>query len=125
MFDSISSLNELDFANVFADAQKLDLMPLEEAKVESVDDQRMQKPISSAQAQMLANLKVQISLEVGTLEMSVDELIDLLPGQIFQYALPSEQVVSLKLGGTKVAEAKLVCQDEKLGLKIINVCDSR
>jgi len=80
--------------------------------------------LSSQQAKLLSELRVGVGVEVGTLEISAEELIDLYSGQSFEFEFDPDAPVKLRVGEELVAEAKFVLDGDKLALEVSSVfCD--
>lgn len=70
------------------------------------------------------NLGVSLSVELGVLEVSVSELIDLCPGKAIEFDVPLNESLRLRAGEETIAEAKLVERDQRLMLQVTKVfCD--
>jgi flagellar motor switch/type III secretory pathway protein FliN len=77
-------------------------------------------PLTPEQARLLESVRVPVQVELAHLHISVEQLLDLVPGQSFPYELP-RQTVTLCLNGSKIAEARLVRREGTLALHILAV----
>lgn len=79
------------------------------------------KSLSLPQAKRLAEITVPVEVEVGKLELSLEDLIDLFPGETFEFAFDPLAPLSLCMRGSEIAKAKFVLLEGKLALEIIAV----
>ncbi len=73
------------------------------------------------QAKFLSEIQVGLDVEIGKLSIPADKLIDLLPGQTFEFEFDPLLEVSLSLGGEKIAKAKFMLDGETLYLEVSSV----
>ena len=81
-------------------------------------NQEEQVSLSLQQAKFLSEVQVPLGVEIGKLSITADKLIDLLPGQVFEFEFDALQPVALFLSGEKIGEARFVLEGEKLALEI-------
>ncbi len=81
----------------------------------------MQTTLTANQAKFLSEIEVNLGVEIGELELSAEDLIDLYSGQIFEFSFEPTNIVRLRVGEEQVATAKFVRQGENLALEIISV----
>lgn len=79
------------------------------------------KSLSFTQAKLLSQLTVPVEVEIGELELSVEDIIDLFPGEAFEFAFDPLSPLSLRIGGSEIAKAKFVLVESRLALEIISV----
>ena len=77
--------------------------------------------LSMQQAKLLSEVQFSVGVEIGELSMSAEELIDLLPGHVFEFAFDPLEPVVLSVGEEEVAKARFVTRDGSLALEIISV----
>ncbi len=87
----------------------------------SIDD--MEEPASAPSADLIDAKKVplNIKVEVGQIEMSLQELLELQIGSTLDLSVRPEQGVYLTLNGKKIAQAELLKIGEVLGVRIIKL----
>ncbi len=73
------------------------------------------------QAELLLSVRVSLNVSMGEVKMSIDQLLDLVPGHEIEFHFNPERPLTLSLEGEKVGEALLFTRDNQLGLKIISV----
>lgn len=79
--------------------------------------------LSPHQLKLLSELQVEVSVEIGTLQLSLEEIIDIARGNVFAFAYDENRPVALKLGDECIALAQFVKKDEQLALQIISTAD--
>jgi flagellar motor switch protein FliN len=62
-----------------------------------------------------------LSIEVARLQMSLDKLLQLSPGNVLELPVKPEQGVDVVIGGKKVAKAELIKLGAVLGIKILQI----
>ena len=77
--------------------------------------------LNRTQAKFLSEVQVLVGVEVGELSISAAELIDLLPGHVFEFRLGEQTRLSLRVGGEKIGEAELVEENGELALRIVSL----
>ncbi len=73
------------------------------------------------QTKLLASVEVELRVEVAQFMLSLEQLLDLVPGQIFEQAISSDARLTIRLGDSKVAEGRFVRKDGALALEILSV----
>jgi len=99
---------------------------IEKYKVENISQDMSDKlhrklSLSSVQAKLLSEIQVNVGVEVGTLCLNVEDLIDILPGKTFQFSFDEQKLLTLKLGEEEIAKARFVQEKGSLALEIISV----
>ena len=81
------------------------------------------KQEEGALEKMLSNEEIPITLnvEVAQLQINVDKLLQLKPGNTLELGVRPEQGVDLTVGGKRVAKGELIKLGESLGVKILQV----
>lgn len=109
--------------------QELDIFNIEKARnlpqVSAQDSQEESDifKLTQGQAKLLSEASVDLSVEIGSISMSIEDLIDLMPGELFEFRLEKGKLVTLKLGTKTIAEAKFVKKDGNFALEIISVLE--
>ena len=70
---------------------------------------------------LMAGLRIELSLELGTVEISLNDLLDLAPGQVFHYDFDPGRPIKLLAAGEEVAEGILVLENEQVFLEITTI----
>lgn len=76
---------------------------------------------SEPMTKALQDVPLQVHVELARLKMSLDQLMQLSPGNFLELPLHAPQTVLLTVGGQKVGLAELVTLGETLGLKILEI----
>ena len=66
---------------------------------------------------------IDVSVNLGSFKVSLDQLMDLKQGELFEFNLEKEQDLELFLGEEKIADAKLVLFEEKYHLQIVSLSE--
>ena len=86
--------------------------------------QQPARELSLRQARMLAELKIEIGVELGEIVTSADKLIDLVPGNTLEFSLDPEQALTLRLYGEYLGTGRLVRDAHGVSLEILSVAIS-
>ena len=66
-------------------------------------------------------IPLMLSVEVGKLQINLEKLLQLSPGNVLELPVRPEQGVDLMLHGKKVAKAELIKIGEMLGVRILQL----
>ncbi len=77
--------------------------------------------LTVGQARLLSEIQVAIGVELSELTLSAEALLDMLPGQAFEFEFDPLRVVSLKVGGEEIGKARFVVKGEQLALQIVSI----
>jgi type III secretion system YscQ/HrcQ family protein len=81
------------------------------------------KPEDAAAAELLRELPVEVVCELGRVEMSGRELIELRPGVVLPVGRPLAGPVDLTVGGRVVARGELVDVEGEIGVRVTTIAD--
>lgn len=81
--------------------------------------------ISVGQARLLSEIQVAIGVELSELTLSAEALLDMLPGQVFEFEFDPLRTVSLKVGGEEIGKARFVVKGEQLALQIVSMSENK
>ncbi len=70
-----------------------------------------------------ASIPVTLTVEVGRLQMNLNKLLELKPGNVLELATSINKPVDVCMNGKKIAKAELVKLGELLGIKILHIGD--
>lgn len=70
---------------------------------------------------LLGDIPVQVTVELGTTELSLKEILELAEGSIVELNRLAGEPLDLKVGGQLVAQGEVVAVDDSYGLRITNV----
>jgi len=76
------------------------------------------KPLSIKQAQALSQVEVTVDITLGEISLSLEELIDLAPGRLFELSSLGTTPLELKVSGESIATAYLKTDGEKIYAEI-------
>jgi len=70
---------------------------------------------------VLMNVPVQLAVEVGRVEVSVREILQMAPGSVMSIARPAGEPVTLMLNGRPIGRAEIVEIDGDYGIRIVEI----
>lgn len=70
---------------------------------------------------ILGDIPVQVTVELGSTELSLKEILELAEGSIVELNRLAGEPLDLKVGGQLVAQGEVVAVDDYYGLRITNV----
>ena len=73
---------------------------------------------------LLLDVEIPISVEVGRAQMSIDEVLKLVPGSVVALDKKAEEPVDLRVNGKLVARGEVVLVDDTYGLRITQIVDA-
>ena len=76
-----------------------------------------------ANLDLLLDVQIPISVEVGRAELSLEEVLNLVPGSVVSLERKSEEPVDLRVNGKLVARGEVVLVDDAYGLRITQILD--
>ena len=71
--------------------------------------------------EQLADVPVELAIEIGRIELRVRELAALVPGRVISAQIPIGREVSLRAGDRTIAVGELVDIEGELGVRIVRV----
>jgi len=82
------------------------------------------KAESARNLDLLLDVEIPISVEVGRAQMSLDDVLRLVPGSVISLDKKAEKPVDLRVNGKLVARGEVVLVDDSYGLRITQVVDA-
>lgn len=73
------------------------------------------------ESHVLGDIPVQATVELGSTELSLKEILELSEGSIIELNRLAGEPLDLKVGGQLVAQGEVVAVDDYYGLRITNV----
>lgn len=73
---------------------------------------------------LLLDVRVPVTVEVGSTRMSLEEVLDLVPGSIVRLDKRADDPVELRVNGSLVARGEVVMVDDDYGLRITRIVDA-
>lgn len=83
-----------------------------------------QKGETSRNLDLLLDVEIPVSVEVGRARLSLEEILRLVPGSVIALDKKSEEPVDLRVNGKLVARGEVVLVDDSYGLRITQVVDA-
>ncbi|HEU4419940.1 MAG TPA: flagellar motor switch protein FliN [Planctomycetota bacterium] len=72
---------------------------------------------------LLLDIDIPISVEVGRAQMTLEEVLRLVPGSVIALDKKAEEPVDLRVNGKLVARGEIVQLDDSYGLRITQIVD--
>ena len=72
---------------------------------------------------MLLDVQIPVSVEVGRTEMSLDAILDLVPGSVVTLDKKAEEPVDLRVNGKLVARGEVVLVEDVYGIRITQIVE--
>lgn len=66
-----------------------------------------------------AELDVELVIELGSVRMSVDQLLNLQEGSLIELGRPLGELRSVKMNGTEIGKGEVVVVEENFGVRMI------
>ena len=73
---------------------------------------------------LLLDVAIPVSVEVGRAQMQLAEILDLVPGSIVSLDKKAEEPVDLRVNGKLVARGEVVLIDDNYGLRVTQIVDA-
>lgn len=73
---------------------------------------------------LLLDVEIPISVEVGRAQMSLDDVLKLVPGSVIALDKKAEEPVDLRVNGKLVARGEVVLVDDVYGLRVTQIVDA-
>lgn len=73
----------------------------------------------------LADIPMELSVEIGRTHMTVGETLELRPGSVVSLERQAGETADLLVNGTAIARGEVVVIDEQYGLRVTEILDGR
>jgi flagellar motor switch protein FliN len=84
-----------------------------------------QRGDGKANLDLLLDVEIPITVEVGRASMSLDDVLKLVPGSVIALDKRAEEPVDLRVNGKLVARGEVVLVDDTYGLRITQIVDAK
>ena len=91
---------------------------------ETVDQEQSNKKISDGKLDMLMDLSLQVSIELGRTKMIIKDIIELQRGSVIELEKLASEPVDILVNGRKIAEGEVVVIEKHFGIRITNLIES-
>jgi flagellar motor switch protein FliN/FliY len=97
----------------------------QDLEYEQFDAEETRAPASSSGADMsrLAEIPMELAVEIGRTAMTVGETMQLRVGSIVELEREAGEPVDLLVNGTPIARGEVVVIDDRYGLRIVEIID--
>ena len=82
------------------------------------------KKISDGKLDMLMDLSLQVSIELGRTKMIIKDIIELQRGSVIELEKLASEPVDILVNGRKIAEGEVVVIEKHFGIRITNLIES-
>src|SRR5689334_16797395 len=73
---------------------------------------------------LLLDVEITVAVEVGRTQISLEEVLNLVPGSVVALDKKAEEPVDLRVNGKLVARGEVVLVDDNYGLRITQIVDA-
>jgi len=73
---------------------------------------------------LLLDVEITVAVEVGRTQISLEEVLSLVPGSVVALDKKAEEPVDLRVNGKLVARGEVVLVDDNYGLRITQIVDA-
>ncbi|MBL62880.1 MAG: flagellar motor switch protein FliN [Opitutae bacterium] len=80
--------------------------------------------MNSEKMDIVMDVKVNVTVQLGTAQLPMREVVELSPGAIIQLKQQAKDPVGLLVNGKLIAHGEVVVVEDKFGLKITEILDS-
>ena len=80
--------------------------------------------MNSEKIDIVMDVKVNMTVQLGTAELPMREVVELSPGAIIQLKQQAKDPVGLLVNGKLIAHGEVVVVEDKFGLKITEILDT-
>ena len=80
--------------------------------------------MDSKKMDIVMDVKVSVTVQLGTAELPMKDVVELSPGAQIQLKQNAKYPVSLLVNGKLIAHGEVVVIDDRFGLKITEIVDS-
>lgn len=78
-----------------------------------------------ANLDILLDVQIPVTVEVGSSKMAIEKILDLVPGSIVCLDKKAEEPIDLRVNGKLVARGEVVLVDDTYGLRITQIVDTK
>lgn len=79
----------------------------------------------AANLDLVRDIEVQLSVELGRAEMPIQDLMELAPGRVIELDKLAGQPLDVLAGGKLIARGEVVMVDDKFGIRITAILDQQ
>lgn len=95
--------------------------PVVAASIADVVADRIRPLASGNRLDLLRNVEMEVTAELGSTRMTVRELLSLTPGNIVELNRAAGSPIDLLVNGTLIARGEVVVVDEEFGIRISEI----
>ncbi|EKE08032.1 MAG: hypothetical protein ACD_17C00382G0001 [uncultured bacterium] len=111
----------IDYAFYYEDTME-ETRPKKSAETpKPLQDEPRKFPSQEMEPVSIKELPLDITVEIGRIRITLDQLMQLTPGNQLELPIHPDQGVNLTVGGNKIGRAELVYLGEQLGIRILEI----
>lgn len=109
----------LNFSFIYEDAT--DMTNNTPSEDDSLEEESSLSPEQEAESVSIKETPLHITIELARLQITLEKLMQLTPGNTLDLPIQPDQSVSLSVNGQRIGKAELVYLGERLGIRIIDL----
>ena len=79
------------------------------------------EPMTESRLEMVLNIPVTLSMEIGRTTLSIRHLLELTPGSVVKLERPVGEPLDIMVNGCLIARGEVVIVNEKFGMRITDI----
>jgi flagellar motor switch protein FliN len=123
--ENVTNATLTDQQQAFGTAEMMNAASMPEAEMQNTAFQSlMATPLSSEKERkldLLYDLNLPVSIELGRTNMLIKEILDLQRGSIIEFEKLASEPVDILINGKKMAEGEVVIIEKHFGIRITNL----
>lgn len=101
------------------------LLEVHSVQFQALDGPPVQsKPATDKKMDMLMDLNLPVSIELGRTQMLIRDILDLQRGSVVEFEKLASEPVDILINGKKMAEGEVVVIEKHFGIRITNLVDA-
>ncbi len=96
---------------------------VQKAEFETIENQRSKESNPDRRLEMLLDIVLPVSIELGRTKMFIKDILELERGSIIELDKMAGEPVDLYINNKKMAEGEVVVVDKHFGIRITNLID--
>lgn len=89
--------------------------------VEEAVDDRKDEAMAGRNYQLLADIPLRLSVEVGSTALKLSELLDLQEGSVVELDRQAHELLDIMVNGRLIAKGEVVTVNNRFGIRIVEV----
>lgn len=133
--DEESDFEESEIEESEVEESEVEESEIEDSEIEEEEEEEEEKPVAPTKQKVASaepatkkngaivptELPVNITVEVGRLQMSIQKVMELQPGNVLELDIHPENGVDLVVNGRRIAKGELLQAGDTLGVRILDI----